>query len=115
LDGPFHDLSERSPCTIEQILGDEDVAALDAADDAADTFLPDEHYATKENDLAPGQSSPYSTYERFSPNGDLKQVTTYDEYGVRAYQRRFTSWRSFALLRIFRTKSATGARWWPSW
>jgi hypothetical protein len=67
-------------------VGDEDAAALDAADDAADTFLPDEYYATKENDLAPGQSSPYSTYERFSPNGDLKQVTTYDEYGDRAYQ-----------------------------
>jgi hypothetical protein len=87
--GPARASAERPARVDDQILGDEDAAALDLGENAAaetGTFLPDEYYAGKENDLAPGQSSPYSTYERFSPDGDLKQVTTYDQYGDRAHQ-----------------------------
>jgi len=49
-------------------------------------FLPDEYYTGNAEDLAPGQSSPYSTYERSDENGDLKQVTTYDQFGDRVNQ-----------------------------
>lgn len=49
-------------------------------------FLPDEYYAAKYGNKAPGQAAPYGTYERFSPNGDLRQVTTYDRFGNRVRQ-----------------------------
>ena len=37
-------------------------------------------------DHAPNQSSPYNTYRRYTPDGDIKQVTTYDKYGSRQTQ-----------------------------
>lgn len=55
-----------------------------AAED--ELFMPKEWYDAREADLAPTEYSPYGTYERFDPNGNLKQVTTYDSYGCRIRQ-----------------------------
>jgi len=49
-------------------------------------FLPDEYYRKKADQLAPGQWEPYGRYERFDEQGNLLQVTTYDEAGSRIRQ-----------------------------
>ena len=48
-------------------------------------FLPDEYYASRLR-RAPTSYQPYGIYERFWPNGDLRQVTTYDQFGDRIRQ-----------------------------
>jgi RHS repeat-associated protein len=42
---------------------------------------------------APIQSSPFDAYNRYDQNGNLHQVTTYDEYGRRGYQYDLTDSR----------------------
>ncbi|MCP3997857.1 MAG: RHS repeat-associated core domain-containing protein, partial [bacterium] len=59
---------------------------VDSGDEEEKPFLPDDYYKSKEEDSAPGQATPYHTYERFDEQGNLKQVTTYDESGDRAHQ-----------------------------
>jgi len=54
---------------------------------AADDSLAYEQYWQNLGRRAPQQSSPYNIINKYDPaTGELKSVTTYDEYGNRAYQ-----------------------------
>uniref|UniRef100_UPI0023E816EE RHS repeat-associated core domain-containing protein n=1 Tax=Pseudoalteromonas rubra TaxID=43658 RepID=UPI0023E816EE len=43
-------------------------------------------YNARYNKRAPVESSPYNTHTRYHENGDIKQVTTYDQFGDRHRQ-----------------------------
>ncbi|KZN59869.1 hypothetical protein N473_02835 [Pseudoalteromonas luteoviolacea CPMOR-1] len=43
-------------------------------------------YNARYNKRAPVESTPYNTHTRYHDNGDIKQVTTYDQYGDRHRQ-----------------------------
>lgn len=49
-------------------------------------FLPDEYYYNRRYKHAPPEGAPYGRFDRFDPNGDLHQVTTYDRFGNRVRQ-----------------------------
>ncbi|MGX5203173.1 hypothetical protein [Aliikangiella sp. IMCC44632] len=54
----------------------------------ADDMSPEDaaRYNARYNKRAPEASSPYNTHTRYHENGDVKQVTTYDQYGDRHRQ-----------------------------
>ena len=60
------------------------------AESASSRLLPKEYYESKQ-EPAPVNGAPYGRHEQSYPNGDLKQVTTYDEFGRRAHQYEFGS------------------------
>lgn len=43
-------------------------------------------YNNRLNTRAPDKSTPYNTHTRYHENGDIKQVTTYDQFGDRHRQ-----------------------------
>jgi len=63
------------------------LSAADGLDGLAtpDNFLPPEYYQQRMQS-APGQSSPYSIYEKLDENGNPTQYTIYDEFGDRLRQ-----------------------------